>query len=267
MPRDGSGNYSRVAGSAYTNGTTADGPELDAEMDDIATALTNSVTRDGSAAMTGNLNMGGNGITNLGSLSVTTNLGAASLRAGAGASSAPSITFSADTTTGFYQPANYSISYVQNGARVWTVSTAGNLGVGTTSPSDKLHVNGDLRVEGASGAYLKLYAGSTYTGRIIGSSSTVRMDAQSSSGEAYVSTGLLNGLRVVGRGVRADALLGSGALATTYDSGHSYINAVSGAPTGTPASYTGFGAIQIDTLNDRLYVYVSGAWRYVSLTT
>lgn len=266
MPRDGSGNYSRVAGSAYTNGTTADGPELDAEMDDIATALTNSVTRDGSAAMTGNLNMGGNGITNLGSLSVTTNLGAASLRAGAGTSSAPSITFSADTTTGFYQPANYSISYVQNGTRIWTVSTAGNMGVGTTSPSDKLHVNGGVRIEDATAPTAKWYVGTTYVGRIFGSSTTMTVEAQSVTGETYVGAGGNRGLRVVGRSTKADALLGSGTLLTTSDRGHSYINAVSGVPTGTPASYTGWGAIQIDTLNNRLYVYVSGAWRYVSLT-
>lgn len=59
MSRDGSGNYTRVPGSAYTNGTIADGAELDAEINDIATALTQSLAKDGQTVPTANLPMGG----------------------------------------------------------------------------------------------------------------------------------------------------------------------------------------------------------------
>jgi len=59
LSRDGNGNYTRVPGSGYANGTTADGPEVDAEMDDIATALTQSLSKDGQTVPSANLPMGG----------------------------------------------------------------------------------------------------------------------------------------------------------------------------------------------------------------
>lgn len=65
MSRDGNGNYTRVPGSGYPNGTTADGPEVDAEMDDIATALTQSLSKDGQTVPTANLPMGGYRHTNV----------------------------------------------------------------------------------------------------------------------------------------------------------------------------------------------------------
>ena len=65
MSRDGNGNYTRVPGSGYPNGSTADGPEVDAEMDDIATALTQSLSKDGQTVPTANLPMGGYRHTNV----------------------------------------------------------------------------------------------------------------------------------------------------------------------------------------------------------
>jgi len=65
MSRDGNGKYTRVPGSGYPNGTTADGPEVDAEMDDIATALTQSLSKDGQTVPTANLPMGGYRHTNV----------------------------------------------------------------------------------------------------------------------------------------------------------------------------------------------------------
>lgn len=67
MPRNGSGTYNRVPGSAYTNGTVNDGSELDAEMNDIATALTASLTADGQKPLAANLAMAGFKLTGLGS--------------------------------------------------------------------------------------------------------------------------------------------------------------------------------------------------------
>lgn len=67
MPRNGSGTYNRVPGSAYTNGTVNDGSELDAEMNDIATALTASLTADGQKPLSANLEMAGFKLTGLGS--------------------------------------------------------------------------------------------------------------------------------------------------------------------------------------------------------
>lgn len=78
MSRDGSGNYTRVPGSAYTNGTTADGAELDAEINDIATALTQSIAKDGQTVPTANLPMGGYKHTNVNTASARTEYARAS---------------------------------------------------------------------------------------------------------------------------------------------------------------------------------------------
>lgn len=78
MSRDGSGNYTRVPGSAYTNGTTADGSEIDAEINDIATALTQSIAKDGQTVPTANLPMGGYKHTNVNTASARTEYARAS---------------------------------------------------------------------------------------------------------------------------------------------------------------------------------------------
>lgn len=56
MSRDGSGNYSRVQGP-YQDGQVIDDDQINAELDDMATALTGSWTRDGTAVPTANIPM------------------------------------------------------------------------------------------------------------------------------------------------------------------------------------------------------------------
>ena len=58
MPRNGSGSYSRAV-TPPVNGDVADADLFNDEMDDIATALTNSLARNGEAVPTANLPMGG----------------------------------------------------------------------------------------------------------------------------------------------------------------------------------------------------------------
>jgi len=55
VPRDGSGTYSRPLGTTPVDGDTILAANYNSAIDDIATALTASVPRDGSAAMTGAL--------------------------------------------------------------------------------------------------------------------------------------------------------------------------------------------------------------------
>jgi hypothetical protein len=66
MPRNGSGTYTKPAGTTAVSGTTIESAKYNKLQDDVATALTNSVARDGQSPMTGNLPMGGNKITNVG---------------------------------------------------------------------------------------------------------------------------------------------------------------------------------------------------------
>lgn len=64
MARDGSGDYSRVEGP-YVNGDVADANQINTELDDISTALSDSINRAGSKAFAGDQDMGGFKLTNL----------------------------------------------------------------------------------------------------------------------------------------------------------------------------------------------------------
>lgn len=58
MPRNGSGSFTRSV-SDYTAGTDILADDMNSEMDDIATALTDSLAKDGQTTPTANLPMGG----------------------------------------------------------------------------------------------------------------------------------------------------------------------------------------------------------------
>ena len=64
MARNGSGTYNRAV-SPYTAGTIITAATVNSEMDDIATALTGSMARDGQSPATANIPMGGFRITGL----------------------------------------------------------------------------------------------------------------------------------------------------------------------------------------------------------
>ena len=66
-----------------------------------------------------------------------------------GSVSGPSLFFNeGGSNTGFYQNADGNIGFVINGTEDMRLTSGHNLGIGTTAPSVKLHVDGQLRVEG-----------------------------------------------------------------------------------------------------------------------
>lgn len=67
MPRNGSGNYSLPPVYLATPGTTVRSEQHNIPLQDLAQSMTDSLPRNGSAPMTGNLPMGGRRITGLGS--------------------------------------------------------------------------------------------------------------------------------------------------------------------------------------------------------
>jgi hypothetical protein len=72
MPRNGSGTYSLPAGNPVVTGTTISSTTQNTTMSDVATALTNSIAKDGQTTPTANLPMGGFKHTGLGAGSAAT---------------------------------------------------------------------------------------------------------------------------------------------------------------------------------------------------
>lgn len=72
MPRNGSGSYALPAGNPVVTGTTIDSTVQNNTTSDIATALTNSLAKDGQTTPTANLPMGGFKLTGLASGSART---------------------------------------------------------------------------------------------------------------------------------------------------------------------------------------------------
>ena len=77
MPRNGSGTYNLVAGNPVVTGTTISSTTTNNTFNDIATALTGSISKDGQTTPTGNLPMGGYAHTGVADATVRTQYGTA----------------------------------------------------------------------------------------------------------------------------------------------------------------------------------------------
>ena len=53
-----------------------------------------------------------------------------------------------DANTGIFFPAADTIAFSEGGVEAMRIDSSGNVGIGTSSPGNKLHVNGDLRTQG-----------------------------------------------------------------------------------------------------------------------
>ena len=61
-------------------------------------------------------------------------------------------------------------------------------------------------------------------------------------------------------------VIGSAALATNAANGFLYVDSCAGAPTGTPTTNTGRVPLVVDTTNSKLYLYIGGSWKSVTLS-
>ncbi|MBY0314018.1 MAG: tail fiber domain-containing protein [Bdellovibrionales bacterium] len=75
----------------------------------------------------------------------------ATVSVGAGAMGTPSMTFSADTDTGLYNPASDEIGFTSGGVPKMIIKSDGKIGIGTTNPSVPLEVNGAVNATSFSG--------------------------------------------------------------------------------------------------------------------
>lgn len=117
MSRNASGTYTLPV-SAYVSGTVIRSADMNSNLSDIATALTQSLATTGVSSMTGPVKLAN------------------------GSSGAPSLTFAGETTTGFYWSAAGTVNYVVAGTTVFTLSAAGaTIGTGLTLTTSVLSVS------------------------------------------------------------------------------------------------------------------------------
>jgi hypothetical protein len=77
---------------------------------------------------------------------IVTTSGSQTIEFADGSASAPSITNSGDTNTGMFFPAADTIAFAEGGAESMRIDSSGNVGIGTASPTQKLDVNGNIKV-------------------------------------------------------------------------------------------------------------------------
>ena len=111
MPRNASGTYTLPAGNPVVSGNIIEAAWANSTMSDMATELTNSLSRSGAGGMTG------------------------AFRAADGSASVPGVAFGAETTTGFYRASTNDVRFViaTNELQRWTAS--GTAITGTMSVS------------------------------------------------------------------------------------------------------------------------------------
>jgi hypothetical protein len=145
-------------------------------------------------------------------------------------------------------------------SQVMTLDANGNLSVAATSSVYAAANRGNITVGGSASSLLFLGTGAT-TGAYIShtQSSAVTEIWNGASGPMLFGTNNTERARITSTGNVVAG--GSVALATTATDGFLYVPTCAGQPTGTPTAITGMAPIVVDTTNNKLYFYSTGAWR------
>jgi hypothetical protein len=175
MPRNASGTFSLVSGNPVVSGTLIDATWANNTLNDIANEMTDSLSRSGEGGMLAPLRLT-DGVQATPGLGFTNEPGSGLYRAGtnewwsvaggaqvqqhtangavtrfaAGAVGTPSLSAFGDVNTGLWFPAADTLAASVGGVEGWRLTSAGNLGVGTSSPGQRLDVRGNLALSAAS---------------------------------------------------------------------------------------------------------------------
>lgn len=163
MARNGTGTYLLPTGiNPVTDGTVIDANWANTTLNDVATALTGSLPRDGQAPMTGTLKLADGNSTN------------------------PGIAWNSDGATGFFRPATNSLAITAGGVEQvrWT---NGNQLIGSTADTgERLQVTGTVKIVGA----LTGSSTATFTGAVTAPSFVGALTGNASSATNVAWTGV-----------------------------------------------------------------------------
>jgi hypothetical protein len=156
-----------------------------------------------------------------------------------GSASAPALSLGNDPDTGLYSPGANQLAVATNGTGRLFIDASGNVGVGTASPSQPLHVNGDVRLGGPTGAVLSGGAGQNV---VFGDAA-----APLTAGTAFqnVAIGYQSLISYTGTGFTANTAVGHGTLRfTTSGTYNAALGIIAGTAitTGNYNTLLGFGA-------------------------
>jgi hypothetical protein len=132
-----------------------------------------------------------------------------------------------DANTGIFFPAADTIAFSEGGAEAMRIDSAGNVGIGTTSPVAKLEVNGNIRINGSGStlytttADLPIQAGGSGVIRFLnnnGANERVRINAAGDFLVGTTSTSVNPGFNLLNYGGGIYANIGHNASAASGDS-------------------------------------------------
>jgi hypothetical protein len=164
---------------------------------------------------------------------------------------------------------------------LFTVKTTGEVGVGTLSPGSLVHV---VKSQDATTQVLFQNLNNTAAARVslrLSSASKALFlesfpagfSTPSLAGHSMIYTNTASDLLLGGGNaerMRLDSLgnvvLGTGALVTSATDRFVYLPSMAGTPTGVPTAKSGMVPVHIDTTTSKLWAYIGGAWKSVTLT-